>query len=559
LSAYTDHVDAFALLKICAELCIYSKTHSRFSNAHNGLDAFAPLKICAELCIYSKTHSRFSNAHNGLDAFALLKICAELCIYSKTHSRFSNAHNGLDAFAPLKICAFGAHCIIKHDSVLRRNIRPQEIFGVSNPGCGEMELSMSRLMIEGGSVLSGTVSIHGAKNSALPILAATILAHGPSEIHNCPFLSDVAASVRILRYLGCDVYRADSSVSVDSRNIDRSDVPDSLMREMRSSIVFLGAIAARTGEAHMSFPGGCELGQRPIDLHLWGLRQLGMEIVEEGGKIICKTNGRLRGSTIPLSFPSVGATENILLAAATADGTTIIHNAAREPEIEDLCNYLNSCGARISGAGESTITVEGIETLVGCHHSVIPDRIETVTYMAAAAVTGGTLMLRNICPAHISTVIPIFEEAGCRITLGERELLIRAQTRPQRVRSIRTMPYPGFPTDAQAPIMAMTCITEGTSVFVESIFENRFKHVGELMRLGANIRIEGRMAVVEGVDRLSGAEVECTDLRGGAALVIAGLAAEGMTEVTELRHIDRGYERLEKNLQAAGAVIRRLE
>jgi UDP-N-acetylglucosamine 1-carboxyvinyltransferase len=418
---------------------------------------------------------------------------------------------------------------------------------------------MSRLMIEGKHRISGAVTVHGAKNSALPVLAATLLARGISEIHNCPLLSDVAASVRILRYLGCNVSRTDSCVTVDSNGLNRSDIPDTLMREMRSSIVFLGAIAARTGEAHMSFPGGCELGTRPIDLHLSALRQLGMEINEEGGRLECRVEGRLKGTSIALAFPSVGATENILLASVTAEGITSILNAAREPEIVDLCDYLNRCGARISGAGESAITVEGVDALYGCSHRVIPDRIETVTYMAAAAITGGNLVLKSVRPEHIATVLPAFEEAGCTVTPGKGELLITAPPRLSRIRSVRTMPYPGFPTDAQAPTMAMVCVADGTSVFIENIFESRYKHAGELMRLGARIKIEGRVAVVEGVSRLSGAEVECTDLRGGVALVIAGLAADGITEVSHIHHIDRGYEKLEQNLCDVGAVVKRLE
>ncbi len=418
---------------------------------------------------------------------------------------------------------------------------------------------MSRLIIEGNHRLNGVVNIHGAKNSALPVLAATLLARGKSEIHNCPMLTDVAASVRILRYLGCSVSRSNGCITVDSIGLNRSDIPDNLMREMRSSIVFLGAIAARTGEAHISFPGGCELGTRPIDLHLSALRQLGMEILEERGRLECRVPGRLKGTTIALSFPSVGATENILLASVTAEGTTSILNAAREPEITDLCNYLTRCGARIAGAGESAITIEGVDALYGCSHTVIPDRIETATYMAAAAITGGSLVLNNICPEHIATVIPTFEEAGCRIDCKKNELLLKAPQRLQRIRSIRTMPYPGFPTDAQAPTMAMMCVADGTSVFVENIFESRFKHASELMRLGAKIKIEGRVAIVEGVPRLSGAQVKCTDLRGGAALVIAGLAAEGTTEVLELHHIDRGYDNFEQNLRNTGAVIQRLD
>lgn len=418
---------------------------------------------------------------------------------------------------------------------------------------------MSKLMIEGSHRLSGAITVHGAKNGALPVLAATLLAQGTSEIHNCPSLSDVAASVRILQYLGCSVNRSEGCVTVDPSGLSRSDIPDSLMREMRSSIVFLGAIAARTGGAHMSFPGGCELGNRPIDLHLSALRQLGMEIVEERGRLECSVTGRLKGTTIALAFPSVGATENILLACVTAEGTTTILNAAREPEIEDLCNYLIQCGAHISGAGESAIVVEGVESLHGCLHRVIPDRIETVTFMAAAAVTGGSLVLKNVYPEHIATVLPAFEEAGCRVNAGNDELFISAPDRLHRIRSVRTMPYPGFPTDAQAPAMAMTCVADGTSVFIENIFESRYKHAGELMRMGAKIKTEGRVAVVEGIPKLSGAQVECTDLRGGAALVIAGLNADGITEVTHLHHIDRGYERLEDTLRSVGAVIRRVD
>ena len=418
---------------------------------------------------------------------------------------------------------------------------------------------MSRLLIEGRHKLQGAVTIHGAKNSALPVLAATLLANDTSEIRNCPRLSDVEASIRILRYLGCGVTRSEDCVSVNSTGLARSDIPDSLMREMRSSIVFLGAIAARTGEAHMSFPGGCELGTRPIDLHLSALRKLGLDITEEGGRLDCRIVGRLKGTTIPLAFPSVGATENILLAASTAEGTTTILNAAREPEIVDLCEYLIACGAKITGAGESAITVEGVKSLNGSGFRVMPDRIETATYMAAAAVTGSELTLVDARPQHIATVLPAFEEAGCHIQQREHSFFISAPPRLSRIRSIRTMPYPGFPTDAQAPVMAMTTVADGTSVYIENIFESRYKHAGELMRMGAKIKIEGRVAVVEGVPRIYGSQVECTDLRGGAALVVAGLAADGLTEVTHLHHIDRGYERLEDNLRQLGAFIRRVD
>lgn len=418
---------------------------------------------------------------------------------------------------------------------------------------------MASLMIEGLHRLSGAVTIHGAKNSTLPVLAATLLADGTSEIHNCPALSDVDASVAILRCLGCQVDCRDHCVTVDTAGLCRSEIPDQLMREMRSSIVFLGAIVARMGRASMSFPGGCELGPRPIDIHLAALSKLGVSIQEERGRLHCRVPDRLRGANVTLSFPSVGATENVLLAAVLAEGTTVIVNAAREPEICDLCAYLTACGARIAGAGEGTITVEGVAKLAGCRHAVIPDRIETATYMAAAAVTGGSLMLRQVQPEHVAAVFPAFEEAGCRLTVWPGELLVSAPARLRRVKTVRTMPYPGFPTDAQAPVMAMTCLADGTSVFIENIFENRYKHASELLRMGARIKVEGRVAVVEGVPVLSGAPVECTDLRGGAALVVAALAAEGETEITGLHHLDRGYEALETCLTEAGAVIHRQE
>ncbi len=418
---------------------------------------------------------------------------------------------------------------------------------------------MSKIVMEGCRRLSGTVTIHGAKNSALPLLSAALMADGVTELQNCPGLSDVEACVAILRHLGCRVEREGHRILVDNSGLCTSDVPDELMREMRSSIVFLGAIASKTGRAVLSFPGGCELGPRPIDLHLSALRQLGMVIEEERGKLRCRVRGRLKGCQIPLAFPSVGATENILLAAATAEGTTTILNAAREPEIQDLCSFLNSCGAKITGAGEGTITVQGVERLTACCHRVIPDRIETATYMAAAAVTGGSLVLKGVEPSHVATLFPVFEEMGCNVAVWQNELLITAPTRLRRVKSVRTMPYPGFPTDAQALIMAMACVADGTSVFIENIFENRYKHAGELMRLGAKIKVEGRVAVVEGVPVLSGAPVECTDLRGGAALVLAGLAAEGETTITALHHLERGYESIEDSLAAVGAQIRRVE
>lgn len=406
--------------------------------------------------------------------------------------------------------------------------------------------------------MQGELFVHGAKNSALPLLAATLLCNGESELHNCPGLSDVEASVRILRHLGCRVNRQEDVLCVDASSVDRCDIPDQLMREMRSSIVFLGAIAARIGHAKISFPGGCELGPRPIDLHLKALRQMGLHIHEHHGYLDCKADGKLKGAPVALSFPSVGATENILLAAVLAEGMTTITNAAREPEISDLVDFLNKCGARIVETGEGTIVISGVESLHGAVHTVIPDRIAATTYMTAASVTGGNLLLHSVEPAHLGQVVPMFEEAGCMVRCRENELLIQAPQRLRPIKIVRTMPYPGFPTDAQAPVMAMTTLASGTSVFVENIFESRYKHVGELLRLGANIKVEGRVAVVEGVDHLSGAEVEAPDLRGAAALVTAGLAAEGITQVNGLHHLDRGYERLEKSLTAVGAAIKRI-
>ena len=421
---------------------------------------------------------------------------------------------------------------------------------------------MDTITVCGGRQLSGEVIIHGAKNSALPLLAATLLAHGVSEIHNCPHLSDVRASMAILRHLGCRVQRQGETVTVDATAPYRSDIPDNLMREMRSSIVFLGAIIARFGEATMSYPGGCELGPRPIDLHLAALRRLGVTIEERHGHICCRAEDGLHGAEITLAFPSVGATENVLLAACTAEGTTVLRHAAREPEIQDLCAYLNACGARIQSTADGVLTIEGLPHLHGCVHRVMPDRIEAATYLAAAAVTGGELTLHRCLAEHASPVFPALEESGCVIRSypsidGWQTLTVNAPARLRSLGTVRTMPYPGFPTDAAAPLLAAACVAEGTSVFVESIFENRYKYVDELARLGAHIRVDGRVAVVEGVPALQGASVACTDLRGGAALVVAALAAAGQTTVREIRHIDRGYADLTDCLRAVGADIRR--
>ncbi len=418
--------------------------------------------------------------------------------------------------------------------------------------------AVSKLIIEGGHKLEGEISVHGAKNSALPVLAATMLCQGQSVIHNCPGLSDVEASVRILRHLGCKIQRDGSTLAVDSRNIVTCDIPDELMREMRSSIVFLGAIVSRMGCARLSFPGGCELGPRPIDLHLKALRQMGLLIDEQHGYLDCKVKSHLKGAHIALSFPSVGATENIMLAAVLAKGTTVITNAAREPEIIDLANYLNACGGKITGAGGGVVTIDGVAQLHGTEHTVIPDRIAATTFLTAAAITGSKLGLKDIDVGHLSQVIPMFEEAGCIVRWEGARMEIASPRKLHPIKIVRTMPYPGFPTDAQAPVMAMATLASGTSVFVENIFESRYKHAGELLRMGANIKVEGKVAVVEGVQNLYGAQVEAPDLRGGAALVVAGLAAEGATQLTGLHHIDRGYESMEHSLTSIGAKVRRI-
>lgn len=417
---------------------------------------------------------------------------------------------------------------------------------------------MKEILICGGNRLSGTVQVHGAKNSVLPILAASILSGKESVLHNCPDLKDVTASIQILECLGCKVKREGRTVTVDSGTLVRSDVPDNLMREMRSSVIFLGAILARTGHAHMSFPGGCELGSRPIDLHLSALRALGATIEEKGGNLICHA-GELKGCEINLAIPSVGATENTMLAACCAKGTTVITNAAREPEIADLQLFLQAMGARVYGAGSSTVIIEGGYPLHACSHTVMADRIVAATYLSAVASAGGDVMLQGVDYRQLSTVIATLSQAGCEISSEADRVRVCCDGLLHGVRPIRTAPYPGFPTDAQAPLMAALAKSRGTTVFVENIFESRYRHVAELMRMGADIRVEGRVAVVCGVETLRGAAVRATDLRGGAAMVVAGVGAEGKTRITGLEHIDRGYQDLEQTLRSLGADIKRID
>ena len=417
---------------------------------------------------------------------------------------------------------------------------------------------MSQLLVRGGSRLTGEVTIQGAKNSVLPILAATLLAGGPVELRGCPRLRDVDASIRILETLGCGARGEGDSLLVDTTGLNSCTISDVLMREMRSSAIFLGAILARCGQAELSYPGGCELGPRPIDLHLAGLRDLGAEIDDTGGVLRCKAHA-LRGRDLVLSMPSVGATENLMLAACGAGGTTVLSNAAREPEIVDLQNFLNACGASVSGAGSSTITVEGGRPLHGCTYQIMPDRIAAATYLCAAASAGGDIFLRGADEHHLATVTAVLREAGCVIRSDSAGIACSCQDRPRAVRPVRTAPYPGFPTDAQAILMAALLRSRGVTVFEENIFENRYRHVDELTRMGGSIRVSGRVAVVTGVETLCGAFVRCTDLRGGAALCVAALAAEGETHISEISHIDRGYEDIARDLRDLNADIIRIE
>ena len=417
---------------------------------------------------------------------------------------------------------------------------------------------MSQLLIRGGRPLRGEVAIQGAKNSVLPILAATLLTAGQVEVRNCPRLRDVDASVRILQSLGCQARWEGASLLVDTAGLNGCAISDTLMREMRSSAIFLGAILARCGQAELSYPGGCELGPRPIDLHLNGLRELGAEIDDSGGLLHCRA-ARLQGRELVLSLPSVGATENLMLAACGAEGVTTICNAAREPEIGDLQDFLNACGGKVSGAGTSAITIEGGRQLHGCAYTVMPDRIVAATYLCAVASAGGEGFLRGAREQHLSTVTAVLREAGCDVRRSAEGIACACRGRPKAVRPVRTAPYPGFPTDAQAVLMAALLRSRGTTVFEENIFENRYRHVDELTRMGADIRVAGRVAVVTGTETLHGTNLRCTDLRGGAALCVAALAAESQTHVSEIGHIDRGYQDIVGDLRDLGADIARIE
>lgn len=412
---------------------------------------------------------------------------------------------------------------------------------------------MSLYRIIGGNRLKGSIKVEGAKNAVLPILAATILNGGESILENVPDLNDVETMLEILKNLGCYVSRQGSRVIVDSSSITSNEIPTVLVKRMRSSIILLGSLLGRTGKVVSSYPGGCAIGVRPIDLHLKGLRMLGAN-VEMHGQIVCEGMD-LRGTEIQLDYPSVGATENIMLAAVLAEGTTIIRNAAKEPEITDLQGFLNAMGARVSGAGNHIIRIEGVKKLHSCRYTVMPDRIAAATYMIAAAVTGGEIALENAVVEHLHPVLDKIRESGCVIRTNCSHIQLKAPERLKAIDLVRTLPYPGFPTDAQPQMMAAMCTAQGTSIFIENIFENRYRHIDELIKLGADIKVDGRIAVVRGVPGLSGALVSAKDLRGGAALVLAGLVAEGTTEVEGIEHIDRGYENLGQKLRSLGAHI----
>ncbi len=416
---------------------------------------------------------------------------------------------------------------------------------------------MSKYIVVGGKKIVGEARVHGAKNAVLPILAATVLNGNINVLYDIPRLSDVEIMTKILQAVGCRVYREGEALVVDSSDLNSHEVPEDLVREMRSSFIFLGALLARHGSVKISYPGGCEIGHRPIDLHLKALREMGAEIEEKHGFLYCKAK-KLKGCDIHLDFPSVGATENVILAAVFAEGTTIIRNAAREPEIVDLENYINSMGGKVSGAGSANIYIEGVDELHGVEHRIIPDRIVAGTYLIAAAITKGEILLNNVIPEHMQSVLHKLRETGCKIDCGNNQIKLVAADRIKSIDTIQTLPYPGFPTDMQSQMMSLMTISNGVTVFIENIFENRYKHTEELTRMGANIKVDGRIALIRGVKRLSGATVTSKDLRGGAALILAALAAEGTTAIESAKHVDRGYDHLHEVLHALGADIRKL-
>jgi len=416
---------------------------------------------------------------------------------------------------------------------------------------------MNKLLINGGIRLKGNVRISGAKNAVLPILAATLLADSPATIENVPHLHDVTTTVELLGCMGVMVSVDEKlSVEVDSSTIENYTAPYHLVKTMRSSILVLGPLLARFGEAEVSLPGGCAIGSRPVDLHIKGLQDMGAEIDVSNGYIHAKAK-RLKGARLVMDIVTVTGTENLMMAAALADGTTIIENAAREPEVVDLANFIIAMGGKITGAGTDTIIIEGVEKLHGTRYRVLPDRIETGTFLVAAAITGGSITVKDTDPKLLDAVIDKLRDAGAKVEVGDDWITLDMEGKRPKAVNVRTAPYPAFPTDMQAQFAALNALAEGTSTVVETVFENRFMHVQELKRMGADIEIEGNTAIIRGVEALTSAPVMATDLRASASLIIAGLVASGETEVQRIYHIDRGYENIEEKLALLGAKIRR--
>lgn len=417
---------------------------------------------------------------------------------------------------------------------------------------------MEKFVIEGGKKLEGSLSIKGAKNSMLPIMAASILSGSKEDLvlFNVPDILDMHVMAEILCSLGAKVNFSSNKLYLNVQDLHSYTISDELMSQMRSSIFLMGPLLARFGKVRVTYPGGCSIGPRPVDLHLKGLEAMGATIREEKGHITAFAS-RLQGTEIHLDYPSVGATENLMMAAVLAKGKTVINNAAKEPEIVDLQNFLNAMGAKVRGAGTETLRIDGVTELGGCSYPIIPDRIVAGTFLMAAAITKGNLLLKGIIPAHLDAVLAKMKEAGVEIAVFDDSIEVSAE-RLKGVETLRTLPYPGFPTDLQAPMMALLTLAEGDSAIIESVFESRFKHVNELKKLKADISVEGRTAYIRGVKKIYGAEVDATDLRAGAALVLAGLAAEGITVVNKIKHVDRGYEHFELDLQRLGAKIQRV-
>lgn len=413
---------------------------------------------------------------------------------------------------------------------------------------------MSSYIIEGGKKLEGEVTVSGSKNASLPIMAATVLNKGISKLYNVPNIHDTKMMIEILKELGCKVKRSGNKVVVDSSNVHNFEISENLMREMRSSVILAGSILGRYKKAIFSYPGGCDIGARPIDLHLKGFEKLGIKAQENFGKIIC-TAEEIKGDEINLDFPSVGATENIILASVLCNGETIIRNAAMEPEIEDLQNFLNRMGAKIEGAGTHVIKIKGVETLKEVSYNIMPDRIEAGTLLCSVAVTGGKIVLKRANVEHIKSILDKLEEMGCNINIDKSNVILDAPKRLKAI-DIKTMPHPGFPTDMQAIFGALCCTAQGTSIITENIFESRFKYMQELQRMGAKVNLEGRTAVIKGIRKLYGAKIKATDLRGGASLVVAALKAKGKTEIEDIKYILRGYENLDEKLNSLGANIK---